>query len=131
MLVLDCEGLSTQSRGFDMDVKVFTLTILLASSLVYNQIGHISDQALEVLSVIQMLTSQIKHKSQGAETGFQFSHFFPDLIWVLRDFEMEFKTLTPQSYLEQCLEFERDFSEDNQQQFTGSQQKNKVRELIK
>ena len=67
MLVLDCEGLSTQSRGFDMDVKVFTLTILLASSLVYNQIGHISDQALEVLSVIQMLTSQIKHKSQGNE----------------------------------------------------------------
>ena len=43
MLVLDCEGLATSSRGFDMDVKVFTLTVLLASSLVYNQVGHISD----------------------------------------------------------------------------------------
>ena len=62
ILLLDCEGLNQPNGSFDMDVKLFCLTILLASTLVYNQIGHISDQALETLSVIQMLTSQLKYK---------------------------------------------------------------------
>jgi hypothetical protein len=52
---------------------------------------------------MQMLTSKIKYKFNN-ETGRDFQSFFPKFCWVLRDFEMEFKALTPMSYLEQCLE---------------------------
>lgn len=53
LLLIDTEGLHNQKlRGFDDDVKTFALTILLSSVLVYNQIGHISDQALENLSLV-------------------------------------------------------------------------------
>ena len=59
-----------------------------------------------------MLTCELKYKNQN-ETGLEFSSFFPDLCWVLRDFEMEFKSLTPESYLEQCLEQEKGYSDES------------------
>lgn len=65
LLLLDCEGLGSKSRSFDLDVKVFALTVLLSSNLVFNQLGHITDQALESFSVLQMLQSQIKYRPKG------------------------------------------------------------------
>jgi len=43
ILLLDTEGLHSANRSFDIDVKTFSLAILLGSNLVYNQVGHISD----------------------------------------------------------------------------------------
>lgn len=34
------------------------------------------------------------------DLGVNFKDYFPEFVWVLRDFEMEFKALTPMSYLE-------------------------------
>ena len=36
ILLIDTEGLGQKHRSFDLDVKIFTLTILLSSNLVYN-----------------------------------------------------------------------------------------------
>ena len=36
ILLLDVEGLHSPQRSYDIDVKIFALTILLASNLVYN-----------------------------------------------------------------------------------------------
>jgi hypothetical protein len=99
LLLLDTEGLHSAERGFDIDVKIFALAVLLGSVLVYNQKGHISDQSMENLSILQMLPTEIKFKHQHESSG-DFKKFFPEMCWVLRDFEMEFKSLTPESYLE-------------------------------
>ena len=52
VLVLDTEGLNSPSRSYDVDVKLFTLTILLSSTFVYNQKGPISDESFENLNLI-------------------------------------------------------------------------------
>ena len=111
ILLLDTEGLTSPSRSYDIDVKIFALTILLSSNLVYNQIGHISEQALENLSMVQLLTNTFRFRHQN-EDGSEFKSFFPDFSWVLRDFSQDFKHLTSESYLEQCLEQERGTEED-------------------
>ena len=62
MLLLDTEGLGSTDREFETDIKIFTLSILLASTFVYNQIGHISEQSLEDLGVVLRLTNEIRIK---------------------------------------------------------------------
>jgi hypothetical protein len=73
--------------------------------------------------MVLLLTNEIKFKSQN-ETGAEFKNFFPDFSWILRDFSLGFKHLTPESYLEQCLEQERGFSDD-------TMQKNSIRLSLK
>lgn len=124
MLVLDTQGLFSPQKGFDIDVKTFALAVLLSSNLIYNQVGHISDQSFENFSILQMLTNEIKYKGTTLETGRDFSQFFPNMTWVLRDFEMGFKSLTPDSYLEQCLEQEKAYNDEGTY-------KNSIRQLLK
>lgn len=70
-----------------------------------------------------MLRSKLRFKNHQ-DLGVDYKNYFPDFCWVLRDFEMEFKALTPMSYLEQCLETEKSYSEEYNQ-------KNQIRALIK
>ena len=72
--------------------------------------GPITDQSLEDLSLIQMLTSEIKLRNIN-EQGQEFKKFFPNLHWALRDFQLDFKHLKADSYLDQCLEMERGHSD--------------------
>lgn len=115
LVVLDAEGLNSSRRGFDDDVKMFAVAVLLSSQIVYNQRGPITDQSLEDLSLIQMLTTEIKYRNLN-EQGQEFHKFFPELLWALRDFQLDFKHLKADSYLEQCLEQERGHSDTILQQ---------------
>ena len=36
LIILDAEGLNSSRRGFDIDVKMFAVVILLSSQIVYN-----------------------------------------------------------------------------------------------
>lgn len=36
LIILDAEGLNASRRGFDVDVKMFAVVVLLSSKLVYN-----------------------------------------------------------------------------------------------
>ena len=72
--------------------------------------------------MVLLLTNEIKVRHQH-ETGLEFKSFFPDFSWVLRDCSLDFKHLTPETYLEQCLEQERGFSDDTQ--------KNAIRQSLK
>ena len=93
ILILDTEGLHSPNRSFDIDVKIFSLSLLLSSNFVYNQIGSISDDSFEELSMIQMLPSELKFKHPN-EINAEFRNFFPEFHWVLRDFNFDFKNLT-------------------------------------
>lgn len=46
-----------------------------------------------------MLTSEIKYRNMN-EHGQEFKRFFPDFLWALRDFQLDFKHLKADSYLE-------------------------------
>lgn len=111
-LLLDTEGLNSTDRTLDVDVKIFALSILLSSVFVFNQIGHITEQSIEDLSVVVRLTDELRIRDGQEETGMEFSKFFPNFIWVLRDFSLNFQHLTPKSYLEQVLEDQRGVSDD-------------------
>ena len=88
------------------------LSMLLSSSFIFNTVGLISDDSLNLLSIMQMLSSQIRIDSpendDGENDSQYFSHFFPSFTWILRDVNIDFKHLTPKSYLLNLLEDERD-----------------------
>ena len=55
-LVLDCQGMSEDTHP-DVDLKLMALCMLLSSSFIFNTVGLISDDSLNQLSIMQMLTS--------------------------------------------------------------------------
>lgn len=110
LVILDAEGLNSPGRGFDIDVKMFSIAMLLSSQVVYNQMGAITEQSMEDLSLIQMMTNDLKFRNVN-EQGQEFKNFFPHLFWALRDFSTDFKHMDPESYLNNCLEPERGHSD--------------------
>ena len=111
-ILLDTEGLNSTDRALETDIKIFALSILLSSIFVFNQIGHITENSLEDLSVVVRLTNELKIRDVGEETGMEFNKFFPSFVWVLRDFSLNFQHLTPKVYLESCLEEQKGASDD-------------------
>lgn len=110
---MDTEGLNSPDRNNDVDYKIFSLSILLSSTFIYNQIGHITEESLENLSVVLHLTSSLKiRENNEEETGVEFKKFFPSFIWVMRDFSLNFQHLTPDAYLDQILDEQKGLSDD-------------------
>ena len=60
MLLIDTEGLQSTERSSNMDVKIFALTVLLSSLFIYNQMGPISEHALEDLGLVAKLSNFIQ-----------------------------------------------------------------------
>ncbi|KAB1268438.1 Guanylate-binding protein 4 [Camelus dromedarius] len=77
------------------DSWTFTLAVLLSSCFVYNSMSTINHQALEQL-----------HSDDGEDSA-DFVSFFPDFVWIVRDFmlELEFDghPITEDEYLENAL----------------------------
>ena len=107
LIILDSEGLGSveKDRTGNIDMKIFTLSVLLSSCLIYNTKHAISEDKIEELSNVANLSKRInisKDKKQNMQLDF--GDFFPDLIWVLRDFSLDRGKLSPKEYLEQCLQ---------------------------
>jgi len=132
-LLLDCQGLSLDDgqandsgEPGDIDEKLFTLSILLASQLVFNTKGHITDQTMDELALLPLMASKVKIREAASTTATElnsadedfdegyssdedgdsaeFYKFFPQFNWVVRDLNMDFEHLTPKTYLMQGLE---------------------------
>ena len=72
-VLLDTEGLGSTDREFETDIKIFALSILLSSTFVFNQIGHINEQSIEDLSVVIRLTNEMRIRDgEQEETGMEF-----------------------------------------------------------
>jgi hypothetical protein len=72
-ILLDTEGLGSTDREFETDIKIFALSILLSSTFVFNQIGHINEQSIDDLSVVIRLTNELRIRDgQAEETGLEF-----------------------------------------------------------
>ncbi|XP_059544911.1 guanylate-binding protein 4-like isoform X2 [Myotis daubentonii] len=112
LVLLDTEGLGDVEKGDSKnDSWIFALAVLLSSMFVYNSMNHINHQTLEQLHYVTELTKLIRAKSSpsSGEVGdsSEFASFFPDFVWVVRDFSMELKldgcTITEDEYLEYAL----------------------------
>uniref|UniRef100_G1PXT0 GB1/RHD3-type G domain-containing protein n=1 Tax=Myotis lucifugus TaxID=59463 RepID=G1PXT0_MYOLU len=112
LVLLDTEGLGDVEKGDSQnDSWIFALAVLLSSMFVYNSMGTINHQALEQLHYVTKLTKLIRAKSfpSSGEVGdsAEFISFFPDFVWVVRDFTLKLmfdeRTITEDEYLENAL----------------------------
>lgn len=58
-LLLDTEGLYATDQHFDIDQKIFMLSVLLSSVFIFNQRSHITEQSLEDLSLTLNLSKMM------------------------------------------------------------------------
>ncbi|XP_046902490.1 guanylate-binding protein 1-like [Hypomesus transpacificus] len=122
LVLLDTEGLGDVEKGDSKnDAWIFSLAVLLSSTLVYNSRGTIDNQAVENLHYVKELSERIKVKSpsdassseEGEEEGgdAQFVQFFPNFVWAVRDFTLNLnidgKDVTADGYLEHSLELKK------------------------
>ncbi|XP_021044670.2 guanylate-binding protein 4-like, partial [Mus pahari] len=112
LILLDTEGLGDVEKGDPRnDAWIFALAVLLSSTFVYNSMSTINNDALEKLHYVTKLTELIRSKSSprsdGIEDSREFVGFFPDFIWIVRDFTLELKLdghcITEDQYLENAL----------------------------
>ncbi|XP_065276536.1 guanylate-binding protein 1-like isoform X1 [Emys orbicularis] len=114
LVLLDTEGLGDVEKGdAKNDVWIFALAVLLSSTLVYNSLGTINQQAMDQLHYVTELTERIKVKAAGrgsrqvGEDSAEFVRFFPAFVWAVRDFtlqlELDGRKITEDEYLENGL----------------------------
>ncbi|XP_045705500.1 guanylate-binding protein 6-like [Phyllostomus hastatus] len=112
LVLLDTEGLGDVEKGDPKnDSWIFALAVLLSSTLVYNSMNTINNDALEKLHYVTELTELIRAKSSptpdGGDGSMEFVSFFPDFVWTVRDFTLELKLndhpITEDEYLENAL----------------------------
>ena len=117
VLVLDSEGLGSTEEDINHDLRLFSITLLLSSSFLYNTVGAIDENALDSLGLVLRLCEHLKNENFND---------FPDFNWVLRDFSLALRdkngeSLTSKEYLEACLS----------NQFGDTEVRNKIRNSIK
>lgn len=107
LLVIDSEGLGATDKTTNYDDRIFTLTALLASVLVYNSSGSIDEKSIQRLTFISRLSRLLT--SAGGADGQVTSHdIFPSFVWVLRDFALQLqdgagKEISAMEYMERSL----------------------------
>ncbi|XP_075763226.1 guanylate-binding protein 1-like [Pelodiscus sinensis] len=124
LVLLDTEGLGDAHKGDPKhDTWIFTLAVLLSSTLVYNSKGTIDQDAMSKLHYVSELSEHIKvkgdvGKKEEEETAADTTYvsFFPSFVWTLRDFtlelELEGRQVTEDEYLESTLMLKKGRSMD-------------------
>jgi hypothetical protein len=79
-------------RNCNLDAKIFSLSILISSLFIYNQLGHLDEKSLESLSIIVDLGKHIQLDQSNSR--FRLRDYCPNFIWVLRDFSLDLKGAT-------------------------------------
>ena len=130
--VMDSEGLGGVDKDQNYDVKIFTLSMLLSSFLIYNSVGVIDESALSSLSLVSNITKNVQltaHSQSKAQDSTRLSEHFPSFLWLLRDFVLELRDenmnpITASQYLESALKEQPGFNEK-------TEDRNRIRKLIK
>uniref|UniRef100_A0A8C9UB46 GB1/RHD3-type G domain-containing protein n=1 Tax=Scleropages formosus TaxID=113540 RepID=A0A8C9UB46_SCLFO len=121
LVLLDTEGLGDVEKGDQKnDHWIFALAILLSSTLVYNSIGIIDNEALLSLHFVTEISEFIRVKSSKEDkekASNEFMRFFPSFVWAVRDFSLELdidgKKVTPDGYLENSLKLRKETPQGN------------------
>ena len=94
---IDTEGLAGMAGGPDHDSKIFLLAFLLSSVLVYCSKGVIDEPSINQLSFVTQLTTSLQSDNK------------PGLVWLLKDFALDLRTvsgqeMSAQEYLRKALD---------------------------
>ncbi|XP_042750375.1 guanylate-binding protein 1-like [Lagopus leucura] len=91
LVLLDTEGLGNPcSDDIHNNTWIFTLALLLSSTLVYNCMRTDILTMLEGLSLLTDLKNYVRVRAQADGTEWpedEFARVFPDFVWVVRDFK--------------------------------------------
>ncbi|XP_077116101.1 guanylate-binding protein 7-like isoform X2 [Ranitomeya variabilis] len=113
LVLLDTEGLGDVEKGdCKNDAWIFSLAVMLSSSLVFNSLGTIDQQSIEQLHYVTELTKLIKLKSSTEEVhSGDYKRYMPSFTWCVRDFtltlEKNGKEITEDEYLLSSLELKK------------------------
>lgn len=136
VLVVDTEGIGALDASSVHDTRIFALAVLLSSSFFFNSVGSIDDAAVQTLSLVCALSKHIKISSSsgGGDDGVEESPealaaFFPEFLWIVRDFTLQLVTktgepLSEHDYLEEALR-------DVPATLEDADQKNQTRRLLR
>ena len=111
LLLLDTEGLNDVGKGDkNHDTQLFTLAILLSSILCYNGVNAINAQSLEGLQLAIAVSEHVKVRGTTSCSEDSLAKFFPDFIWLVRDFHLELvngrgDAISADDYLEAALSY--------------------------
>ncbi|XP_077065789.1 guanylate-binding protein 4-like [Siphateles boraxobius] len=107
LVLLDTEGLGDVDKGDSKhDTKIFSLAVLLSSTLVLNSRGTIDNRAIEEMQYVTELTEYIKIKSPDEVVDdSEFVKFFPSFIWAVRDFTLQLNINGQDATEDEYLEF--------------------------
>lgn len=89
LLFLDVEGLGRFNNTESYESKMFTLSLLLSTTLMYNNVGPIDEQALQNLSVFIEIGKLFEKSMTKKEEGNVEDFGMPALFMVLRDFSLK------------------------------------------
>ena len=130
LILIDTEGLGSFDRDQTIDMIIFSLSVLMSSTFIYNSMGAIDEQALEDLSLVCKLTQHVHVKShQGNASAETYAQYFPKFIWALRDFSLQLvdqegSPITSNEYFDGCLRPVEETGEE-------SKQKNVIRKTLR
>lgn len=99
--ILDIEGAFSFDATNDHDSNLFALALLLSSFFIYNSVKSIDSIAVKNLSFVTNLSKKLHSNAES-------SSFFPQLLWLIRDFSLNLETergepLSADQYLEDSL----------------------------
>ncbi|XP_010726249.1 guanylate-binding protein 1-like isoform X3 [Meleagris gallopavo] len=108
LVLLDTEGLGKScDDDIHNDAWIFTLALLLSSTLVYNSMRTDSRTMLGSLCFLTDLKNYVRVRAQvdGTEPADEFARVFPDFVWVVRDFRLQEgdRPISADEYLDQIL----------------------------
>lgn len=103
-IAIDTEGLGNSQSTEERDSKLFLLSMLICSTLIYNSIGVIDEHALSALSLVVSLGNCLNQDIEEDEPNSSTDSTFPNFFWLIRDFVLKMETvegeeLTPKEYL--------------------------------
>ena len=145
---VDSEGIDSYDQSSNYSAEIFSLAVLLSSVFVYNSMGGIDESALDKLSLVCELTRMIRNDSSGSNNKEEDASLsdedvkeqLPSLIWLLRDFFLDFEDGSATDYLEKALEIAAETercptsastSSSASSSTSGPSQRNSIRETIK
>ena len=133
VLHLDSEGVGGIDSNEHHDCRIFALTTLLCSTLIYNSLGTIDATAISSLSFVTQLAKHIhinppiddrgesNNNYDAGDGSLEFRRYFPSFLWVVRDFQLELEDgsgspITEDDYLEKALRPQSGFDASTVQQ---------------
>ncbi len=118
-ILLDTEGMFAYNRDEKTDMVLFLFTSFISSLMIYNTFGIIDESSIERFFFLINLGSFFNFNEYVKNNlRSQISDYFPHLVWLLRDFSLDLKSITsnkemtPKEYLEMALMIKNKKSEN-------------------